>query len=213
MLRKALLSGVALALAASAATAQVNFTPQPGITSGYYAKVTYSGAFFGLVPVTGATDVVCLAGSATKVVRLVELRLGGTVATAAISFPINLVRRVLVDSAGTPASTTANPANNDGSRDTGQATNTSGTATPISYTGNPTINDTSPVYLDSQILNLNLVSTATPAMVSFAHGLWNEDNIQPLTLRGANQQLCVNFNGVTLANAVTLNGVITWTEE
>lgn len=208
--------GAALAaLFTTSALAQVNFVPQAGITSGYYAKQTYSSAFFGLVPVTGATDVVCIAGSATKTVRLVDVKLSGTVATAAITFPIQIVRRATADTAGTAATTTANPgvATQIASRDTGQGLNTSSTATLISYTANPTINDTAPVYLDSQLLSLSLTTAAAYSVTDFNFGFYNEDNVQAPTLRGAAQQICVNFGAVTLANAAALNGVITWTEE
>ena len=208
--------GAALAaLFTTSALAQVNFVPQSGLTSGYYAKQTYSSAFFGLVAVTGATDVVCITGSASKVVRIHDIKLTGTVATAAITFPVQVVRRATADTAGTAASTTANPgtATQIASRDTGQGLNTSSTATLISYTANPTINDAAPVYLDSQLLSLNLTSVGASQMTDFNFGIYNEDNIQPATLRGAAQQICVNFGAVTLANAVAINGVISWTEE
>lgn len=208
--------GAALAaLFTTSAIAQVNFTPQPGITAGYYAKQTYSSAFFGLAPVTGATDVVCIAGSASKVVRVQDIKLSGTVATAAITFPIQVVRRALVDTAGTAATTTANPgvATQIASRDTGQGLNTASTATLISYTANPTINDSAPVYIDSALLALNLTSVGSAQILDFNFVLYNEDNIQTTTLRGTAQQVCVNFGAIALANAVTLNGVITWTEE
>jgi hypothetical protein len=208
--------GAALAaLLSTSALAQVNFVPQSGITSGYYAKQTYSSAFFGLVAVTGATDVVCIAGSASKVVRVVDIKLSGTVATAAITFPVQVVRRALVDTAGTAATTTANPgvATQIASRDTGQGLNTSSTATLISYTANPTINDSAPVYLDSQLVSLNLTSVGASQVTDFNFGLYNEDNIQPATLRGTAQQICVNFGATAFANATAINGVISWTEE
>lgn len=208
--------GAALAaLMSTSALAQVNFTPQTGITAGYYAKQTYSSAFFGLVAVTGATDVVCIAGSASKVVRVQDIKLSGTVATAAITFPVQVVRRAAVDTAGTPASTTANPgtATQIASRDTGQGLNTSSTATLISYTANPTINDAAPVYLDSQLVSLNLTTVGSYNVTDFNFGFYNEDNLQTTTLRGAAQQICVNFGAVAFANATAINGVITWTEE
>lgn len=208
--------GAALAaLFTTSALAQVNFVPQSGITAGYYAKQTYSSAFFGLVPVSGATDVVCIAGSATKTVRVQDIKLSGTVATAAITFPIQIVRRATADTAGTAATTTANPgvATQIASRDTGQGLNTSSTATLISYTANPTINDSAPVYLDSQLLSLSLTTAAANSVTDFNFGFYAEDNIQMPTLRGTAQQICVNFGAVTLANAAALNGVITWTEE
>ena len=140
--------GAALAaLMSTSALAQVNFTPQSGITAGYYAKQTYSSAFFGLVSAASATDVICITGSASKVVRLVDIKVSGT-GTAA-TFPITVLRRATADTGGTAATTTANPGvtTQIASRDTGQGLNTAATATLISYTANPTINDTSPVYI------------------------------------------------------------------
>jgi hypothetical protein len=215
-LRHALLGCVAYAGAASAALAQVNAVPQVGLTTGYLAKVTYSSAFFGLVPVTAGTDIICIAGSATKTVRIQQINIFGSVATATQNLPVNLLRRATVDTGGTAATTTANPgvATQIASRDTGQALNTSSTATLISYTANPTITDTAPVYLDSQTLFLPLTTTASassPAQFSYYDA--TENLIQLPTLRGIAQQICVNIAGVTLTNAVTLNGSIIWTEE
>jgi hypothetical protein len=216
-MKKLLLSSVAFALAASSAFAQVNFVPQQGVTAGYYFKQTYSSAFYGLVPVTAGTDVVCIAASATKTVRLVEIKIYGTVATATQSLPVTLLRRAALDTLGTAASTTANPgtATQIASRDTGLALNTASSATLISYTANPTINDAAPVYLDSQLMFMPITTTGAAAFpVDFNYGLWNEDNIAPPTLaKGSTQQICVNINGVTLTNAAAWNGVITWSEE
>jgi hypothetical protein len=209
--------GAALAaLFATSALSQVNVVPQVGLTTGYLSKITFSSAFFGLVPVTAGTDVVCIAGSATKTVRLQRLVLYGTAATAPQALPINLVRRALVDTAGTPASTTANPgvATQIASRDTGTALNTASTATLISYVANPTINDTAPVYLDSKILYMPVVtSVANPEPADFYFVRDAVNLIQSPTLRGAAQQICVNMAGATLTNAAVWNGVITWTEE
>lgn len=208
--------GAALAaLLTTSALAQVNFVPQQGVVSGYAAKQTYSSAFFGLVPVTGATDVVCIAGSASKLVRVVDIKLSGTVATAAITFPVQIVRRATADTGGTAATTTANPGvtTQIASRDTGQGLNTAATATLISYTANPTINDSAPVYLDSQLVALNLTSVGSYTVTDFNFGIVYDTLVQNPSLRGTAQQICVNFGAVTLANAAAINGVITWTEE
>lgn len=215
-MRKFLLSTVAAFLAVASASAQVNTVPQVGLTTGYLPKNTYSSAFFGLVPVSGGTDIVCIAGSATKTVRLQSISIWGTVATATQNLPVNLLRRVALDTGGTPASTTANPGvtTQIASRDTGVNPNTAASATLISYTANPTINDAAPVYLDSALLFLPLTTTASPsAPVLFAFSDGNENLLMPPALRGAAQQICVNIAGVTLSNAVALNGSIVWTEE
>jgi hypothetical protein len=201
----ALLAGALAALAVPAA-AQVGSVPQVGVTSGYQPKVTYSAAFVGLVPAASATDVICLAGSATKTVKLLSIRLGGSAGTA-VAVPVTLVRRVSVNTGGTAASTTANPANTIAKRDTGNAT---ATAVPISYTANPTIVDTSPTYLDSFEVYFG-VTTASIASTTATYNIV-DSLAQPPTLTGAAAQLCLNFNAVSISSGLA-NGSITWTEE
>ena len=211
---KNLLLSTALLLGLSApAFAQVNTVPQQGLGIGYVPKVTYSSAFYGLVPGASATDVVCIAASASRTVRLQRIEIGGT--GTAVSLPIQLVRRASLDSGGTAASTTANPGvtTQIASRDTTLATNLSATATLISYTAVPTINDTSPVYIDSNLLGVVATTVGSPTPMSifdFAYAI--EDNLQvPSLAKGSTQQICVNFGGVSTTSS--LNGTIVWTEE
>lgn len=214
MIRKTFLGTVAGLALSSAALAQVNVVPQVGTTAAYAAKNTFSSAFFGLVPPASATDMVCIAGSASKTIRVQRIVIGGTAGTL-VSLPIQVVRRASLDTGGTAASTTANPgtAANIASRDTSIAANTGSTATLISYTAVPTINDTAPVYLDSAMMTLNTTAAASnPIMAVFDWSRDIENLIQVPTLRGTSQQICVNFNGVSISSGV-LNGQITWTEE
>jgi len=212
---KRLLLATALGLGLLApASAQVNFTPQAGITSGYLPKTTYSSAFFGFVPFTSATDEVCISGSATKVVRVDRIVIGGTASTL-INVPVTVLRRASLDTGGTAATTTANPGitTQIASRDTGQAPNTAATAVLVSYTAAPTIVDTAPVYIDSG--TMALPATGTTNGFGNLEFIWSRDienNVQVPTLRGAAQQICLNFNGTTPGTAL-LNGSITWTEE
>jgi hypothetical protein len=194
---------------APAALAQVNVVPQVGVTTAYLEKQTYSAAFIGLAPAASATDVVCLAGSATKTVKLREIRLSGSAGTL-VTLPVTLLMRTTADTGGTAASTTANPANTIAKRDSNNAT---ATATPISYTANPTINDTSPTYVDSASLTLPTTAAGTVTVpLHFSYLANNVGLTQAPTLRGAAQQLCLNFNAVSVSSGV-LNGSITWTEE
>jgi hypothetical protein len=202
---RSLLVGV-VALATFPATAQ-NVVPQTGLTFGYLAKTTYSAAFIGLVPAAATTDMVCLAGSATKTVRLQSLKLSGS--GTAISVPVTLLKRVTADTGGTAASTTANPANTISKRDSGNAT---ATAVPIAYTANPTIVDTSPTYVDSA--QLGVVATTVGLIAAptiFDYGEDPSNLRQAPTLRGVAEQLCINLNG-TSATAL-LTGTMTWIEE
>ena len=90
-----LLTALLLGLSAPA-FAQVNTVPQAGLTLGYLPKTTYSSAFFGLVPPASATDMVCIAASATKTVRVQRIVLTGSAATA-VAVPIQVVRRASLD--------------------------------------------------------------------------------------------------------------------
>ena len=199
----------ALALAqAPVGSAGVGSVPAPGLITGFqnYTQ-TYTAGYIGLASASSATDVVCIAGSATKTIAVTKIQLSGTSSTL-VTLPITLVRRTSVDTSGTAASTTANPANNIAKHDTNNAT---ATAVPISYTANPTINDSSPTYLQTA----NVTMPVTTAGTSIVPIHWTYGNIatgeQPLILRGAAAQLCLNFNGVTVATPV-ITGSLTWYE-
>jgi len=210
-MRRLWLTALALVALATPAMAQVNVVPQLGLTTGYLTRNTYSAGFFGLVPVSGGTDVVCIAGSATKTVRLQRIQIWGTTATAVQIVPVQLLRRVLVDTGGTAASTTANPANNVAKRDTSIG---AATAVVVSYTANPTVNDASPTFLDSQLLTMPVVtSVAVPTAADFHFSRDTENLVQPPVLIGAAAQICVSLGGATLTNASAWNGSIVWTEE
>lgn len=208
-IRKALLGLALVGALAAPALAQVNVVPQVGVTTGYVPAQTYSAAFIGLVPAASATDLVCISGAAGKTIKLQQVKLSGSAGTL-VSLPITLLRRASLDSGGTAATTTANPANNISARVT---TNATAKAVPISYTANPTVNDTSPTYIDSQELTLPVTSAGTvinPLVFDFrgdASAL-----LQPPTLTAAAQQICVNLNAVSVSSGV-INGTLVWTEQ
>lgn len=215
-MKKILLLGTAalgVALVATSLSAQVNVVPQVGVTFGYVAKVTYSSAFVGLVPVTAGTDVICISGSATKTVKLQTLKISGTTATAVQSLPVVLLKRVSLDTGGTPASTTANPGvtTQINSRNAG---NPAATAVLISYVANPTIVDTAPTYLDAASLTMPIVTSAVQMQPLVFDYTANAVNLlQPPTLTSVNAQICANLNAATVTNASVWNGSLTWTEE
>jgi hypothetical protein len=201
----------AFALAASAALGQgVNSVPQVGVISSFAnAKQTYSAAFIGLVPAASATDVVCLSGSASKTVRITRISLSGTAGTL-VTLPVTLLARTALNTGGTAASTTANPANTIRGNDSANAT---ATAVPISYTANPTLTDSSPKYVRSAALTLPVTSAgvvSAPWVAEFPTSI--SIGTQALTLRGAAAQVCLNLNGVSVSSGV-LTGSLEWTEE
>ncbi len=206
MKRLALLGLLILGLLAPV-SAQVNVVPQVGVTTAYLPRQSYSAAFLGLVPAASTTDLICISGAAGKFIRLQNIKISGSGTT--ISVPVTVLRRVSLDTGGTPASTTANPANTISKRDTG---NSAATAVLVSYTANPTIVDTSPTYIDSQ--NMGVVATTVgvvgyQTVFDFAKDV--ENFVQPPVLKSATEQICVILNA-TSATAL-LTGSLTWTEE
>ncbi|SRR5213075_2416572 len=207
---KSALGGVALLATLLPASAQVGTVPQVGLTTGYLARVTYSAVFIGLAPAASTTDLICIAGSSSKTIRLQSLTVSGSAATT-LSLPITVLRRTSLDTAGTAASTTANPANTISKRDVGSPT---ATATLVSYTANPTINDASPTYIDSAQLAISLTTMATVGIpVRFDWSKDTENFLQaPTITQGVTGQICLNLNATSLASGL-LTGSITWTEE
>jgi hypothetical protein len=212
-MRKFLALALGAALLVAPAAAQVNTVPQTGVQTAYVAKTTYSSSFFGLVPVvTSGTDQVCISGSATKTVRVQRITIWGTTATAPQTVPLSLVRRASLDTGGTAAGTTANPGitTQIAKRDTSTA---AATAVLVSYTAAPTIVDSAPTYIDAQLLAMPIVTSVMSAVpVDFHFARDTENLLQPPTLVGVAQQLCVN-NAAALTNASAWNGSIVWTEE
>jgi hypothetical protein len=212
-MRKFLALALGAALLVAPAAAQVNTVPQTGVQTAYVAKTTYSSSFFGLVPVvTSGTDQVCISGSATKTVRVQRITIWGTTATAPQTVPLSLVRRASLDTGGTAAGTTANPGitTQIAKRDTGTV---AATAVLVSYTAAPTIVDSAPTYIDAQLLAMPIVTSVMSAVpVDFHFARDTENLLQPPTLVGVAQQLCVN-NAAALTNASAWNGSIVWTEE
>lgn len=207
---KRTLIGLAL-VGALVAPAFAQPVPQVGVTWGYTPKITFSAGFIGLVPAASATDIVCIAGSATKTVRVQRLVLSGSAGTL-VTVPVALYRRAAADTGGTAASTTANPANNVTSLDTGLAAASVASATTVSYTANPTIGSAGTI-IDARSLTLPVTSAGVvSAPLIYDFGKDSVNLLPPLTLRGTAQQACLNLTAVSVSSGV-LSGSIVWTEE
>lgn len=213
MTRKLLSAFIAWALASSVAFAQpVNVVPSPGVISGYVYKQTYRAVSIALVLAATPTDFFCISGSSTKTIRINTIEFNSTGVSTAINMPLVMVRRASLDTGGTAASTTANPANTISKLN---STFGAATATLIAYTANPTINDTSPVYLWSTQATIGTTALAgTRLYLNF-----NDDNgglTSPPTIPSGQtaQQYCLNgqsFSGTLTSNTTSIT--IEWTEE
>lgn len=164
---------------------------------------TYAATSIGLVPAASATDIACITGSATRVVRLLSVRISGSAGTL-VSLPVVITKHASANTGGTAATSTALPVPY--KMDTTDATPT---ATTTAYTANPTIADAAPGYLDIANVTLNVTTAAggTPFNFTYLTHIYNE----PPTLRGVAQQICVNLNGVSVSSGVLAISFL-WTE-
>ena len=213
-MKRLLLSAVALLALASGASAQcvgvggINNVPVPGLVCAQDGTAaTYSVTSIGIVPAATPTDIFCLTGSATRTIRVKQVRVTGTAGTA-INITTYLKKHTVANTGGTAASTEATGLPTLVPMDSAFPTVT---ATATGYTGNPTIDSTA-VFLSAQTHLLPVTSTAVTA----APALWLFDppsSFSPVVLRGIAQQLCVNYNGVTAPSSGVVSVNMIFTEQ
>lgn len=208
-MKRLLLVGALIGALLAPASAQVNLVPQVGTISAIRQLYTYRAVSIGLVPAASATDIFCIAGSATRLVRITGFTVYGVAGTLT-SVPVVIIRRASVDTGGTAASTIANPANTIGKSDT---LNPAASATLIAYTANPTIVDSSPTYIAAAYATFPTVAAGTSAAnTQFTFGANLPQFTQQLTLRGIAEQICLNLQATTVTSGV-VNITASWTEE
>jgi hypothetical protein len=214
-MRRLLLALAASLAFAGAASAQVSCTgvsgvnsvPQIGVNCNQEPTVaTFGGMGYGIVPAASATDIACITGSATKVVRVQQVKVSGTAGTL-VTLPVLLNKHTIANTGGTAATTTALPV--PVTMDTGVATTASATATLTAYTANPTV-DASALQLDAQAASFNTTSalvTGYPAFFDYRERSFSSAPV----LRGVAQQLCVNLGGISVSSGLLAVSFV-WTE-
>lgn len=182
----------------------VNNAPPPGINCQTEPVITtYAAMGYGIVPAASATDVACITGSATKVVRVQRVRVSGTAGTL-VTLPVLLTKHTVANTGGTAATSTALPV--PGPLD---STNAAASATTTAYTANPTV-DATATRVDARAVSLN----TTAALVTGPEADFNytgQRYSQAPVLRGVAQQLCVNLGGISVTSGL-LAVSFEWTE-
>src|ERR1700726_864018 len=200
-MRALLLSALALGALCTSALAQVtctgvtgvNSVPQNGLSCQQEpTTASYGATAVALAPAASATDIFCLTGSATRVVRLQYMRISGSTGTL-VNAPVFLFKRVVADTGGTAATGTALPVPY-----ALDSVNPAPTATAIAYTANPTINDASPGILDNDDLGLPTTGTAVGGGATI-FDYSSRKSIEAPIVRGVAPQLCVNLNALTIS--------------
>jgi hypothetical protein len=176
-----------------------------GVRPRAWATYMASGTF---TPAATPTDIVTIAGSASKTIRVHSIRLT-TTNTAAGSQQFSLIKRSTADTTGTFVAATAVPT------DSGYA---AATATVGHYTANPGA-------LGTAVGTINTVRWASSAAVPASFAGVNEDAGQeliptvrngfllpPITLRGTAENLAVNFGGAALVAGQTHAYTVVWSE-
>lgn len=189
------------ALGAAPVLAQV-----PSVAPPPLQPSTFVATQVGLVaPTTGAGDLFCISGSATRLIKIKSIVITGIDATAQTAV-LELVKRSAADSGGTPTTAaTAVPL------DTTQ-TVASASATLAAWTAIPTPGAAvGPV--SARYIGFAAASTATlpiePSVVSWRA----QDLLEEVRLRGTDQNLCVNAPNAFTTAGPTLNIEVTWTEQ
>lgn len=182
----------------------VNNSPFPGMTCGMEPTVpTYAAMGYGIVPAASATDVACITGSATRVVRVQRVRVSGTAGTL-VTLPVLLTKHTVANTGGTAATSTALPV-----PVPLDSTSPAATATTTAYTANPTIDGTA-TRVDAIVTSFN----TTSALVNGTQALFDytaQRYSQAPVLRGVAQQLCVNLGGISISSGL-LAVSFEWTE-
>lgn len=193
----------AAAQAQCVAVGGVNSVPQPGINCASEPSVgSYAAAGYGIVPAASATDIACITGSATKVVRVQRVRVSGS--GTAISLPVILTYHTVANTGGTPATTTALPV--PFKLDTN---NVAATATTTAYTANPTV-DTSATIIDANQLGVVATTVGAGVTAGVEFNYLGRLYTEAPTLRGVAQQVCVNLTGTSPTASLSVSFL--WTE-
>lgn len=152
----------------------------PAVVTGNTNVPTYASAAIGIAN-TGAGDIYCIAGSATKVVKIKGIRVSAT-ATSTIVIDANVVLRSALDTGGTSTAITVVP------QDT---SNPAATATVTSYSVSPTPGAAIGTLRSQKLAVGTAGNSANAGLALYQFSVYWD---QPLILRGAAQNACINVS-------------------
>jgi hypothetical protein len=171
------------------------------------SKATFSAAITGLVPVTGATDIFTVTGSATKLVKITRLVITGSTTLAAnVILPITLLKRSSADLTGTSTAPT---------RVAHDSLNAAVTATVLAYTANPGTLGTLVGAFRNIRMTLQLTpQTATDFPISLPYiEDFGQRGGQPIVLRGIAEVFAINLAAIATITGWLFDISVEWSEE
>jgi len=160
-------------------------------------KATYSAGVIDVTPAATATDFWQIIGSSTKTVRVLRVAISGG-ATAAATVDVQLVKRTALNTGGTQVSVSAIQ------HDSNDA---SATAVVNTYSANPSGTGAGQ---NVRAAKLNLGAAGAAGTVVFD---FTTRNGKGIVLRGASQQLVLNWDGAAVPSGTSVNVDVEFSEE
>lgn len=161
--------------------------------------VSYAVGATGYAGYATPTDIFSIQGSATKTIKIYNIRISGY-ATADNNFNVGLFKRSTANTGGTPTTLTVVPMDSTSAAATGVAT-TYGTA--------PTVGTLVGALCACQLQ----VPAQNGTGGTVLEWQFNRNGGSPLILRGVNEMVTLNLYGVTLPAGINLNITAEWTEQ
>jgi len=164
-------------------------------------RATYSYVAADYAPAAGATDVVVLTGSSSKVIRINRIQI-----TADSTAPSVIDLYVFKRSAANTGGTSTNPyaVKHD-------SANTTASGVVTLYSANPSALGA------GWLIRADHYALPAASSTGYPGAPWFEDfgvrNDQPIILRNANESIAISLNGQTLPAGLNLYITISWTEE
>lgn len=159
-------------------------------------RATYRYAVAAFAPVATPTAFLVIQGSATKVVRIKEIRIGG-VATAAGNMQLQLARWSTAGTPGSAVLTTLTAGKYD--TNDGAATAVVSTVGTANYTTQGT---GSTVPLTAARIPLAVVATGAPVLLTYAFSTRSD---KPVTLRGTSDFIVLSGNGSAVPTGAAID--------
>ena len=170
-------------------------------------KSTYSASYTAQSVGTSATTAIAyLAGSATKLVKLVQVTINATIATAGEEYDLTFQKESVLPTGGTKATaaTIVPWDSSDGAA----------TATTAFYTATPTDGTVTGVFLVTKFSAfIATATTVQPPTVPYVFTFGAAAGSKAMTLRGAGQGVVLTLNGATPSHTSSYDLTFVWTEE